>query len=133
NRLTIRAKVADAYLLAGLKAELLAPATLRFVTDALAAELNRRIDQRPRLLAEAQTARERATQRLQRLIEAIENGVAPVSVASAIAEREAEIAALGATLAELDTPLHQRLAVMPAWVRQQLENLVALLADTPER
>jgi hypothetical protein len=40
---------------------------------------------------------------------------------------------LGATLADLDAPMHQRLAVMPAWVRQQLEDLVGLLSETPER
>src|SRR6478735_5030622 len=47
NRLTVRAKVADAHLLAGLKAELLAPATLQYVIEALGQELNRRIDDRP--------------------------------------------------------------------------------------
>lgn len=44
NRLTIRAKIADAALLEGMKAELLAPATVRYITEALAAALNRRID-----------------------------------------------------------------------------------------
>jgi hypothetical protein len=37
------------------------------------------------------------------------------------------------TLAELNAPLHQRLAVVPAWVRQQLEDIVGLLSETPER
>lgn len=133
NRLTIRAKVADAYLLEGLKAELLAPTTLQYVTDALGRELNRRIDERPRLVAEAQVARERAAQRLQRLIEAIENGVAAATVAAAISERQAELTSLDATLGELDAPLLQRLAVMPTWVRQQLEDVVALLSEIPER
>ena len=35
NRLTVRAKIADAYLLGGLRAELLKPATVREVTEAL--------------------------------------------------------------------------------------------------
>jgi site-specific DNA recombinase len=133
NRLTIRAKVADRHLLAGLRAELLSPATLEYVTNALARELNRRIDQRPQLIADAQVARERAAQRLQRLVDAIENGVAPAALANALAERQAEIASLDVTLTELDGSLHQRLAVMPVWVRQQMEDLVALLSDTPER
>jgi site-specific DNA recombinase len=133
NRQTIRAKVADAYLLAGLRAELASPSMLKSVTDALGAELNKRIDERPRLLAEAQAARDRAGQRLQRLVEAIENGVAPSSVAATIAERQAEIARLDATLKDLDTPLQPRLAVMPSWVRQHLEDLAILLTGTPER
>src|SRR5262249_13526030 len=109
------------------------PATLRYVTDALAVVLNRRIDERPRILAEATTARGQAQQRLQRLVDAIENGVAPQTVAVAIAERQAEIARLDGILTELTQPLHQRLAVMPMWVRQQLEDLVGLLTATPER
>ena len=71
------AKVADAYFLAGLKAELLSPAVAKYVTDQLAAALNHRIDERPRLLDEARTAREQACQRLQRLIDAIENASRP--------------------------------------------------------
>jgi site-specific DNA recombinase len=133
NRLTIRAKVADAYLLASLKAELLAPTTLQYVTDVLSDALNRRIDERPRLLAETRTSRERAAQRLQRLVDAIENGVAASTLADAIHERQGELAALDATLCDLDAPLADRLAVMPTWVRQQLEDLVALLCETPER
>jgi hypothetical protein len=33
----------------------------------------------------------------------------------------------------LNEPLEQKLAVMPTWVRQQLEDAVGLLSDTPER
>jgi hypothetical protein len=77
NRVTIRARVVDDRLLTALKAELLAPATVKYITDALAEALNRRIDERPRLEAETRTAREQAQQRLQRLVDAIEQGVAP--------------------------------------------------------
>jgi DNA invertase Pin-like site-specific DNA recombinase len=133
NRLTIRAKVADAYLLEGLQAELAAPATLKYVVDALASALNQRIDERPRLMAEAQTARDQARLRLHRLIDAIEHGVAASTLATPIAERQAEIARLEATLADLAEPLQQRLAVMPAWVQQQLEDLAGLFRDSPER
>jgi site-specific DNA recombinase len=132
NRLTIRAKVADALLLARLKAELLEPATVKYITEALAAALNQRLDERPRRLAEAQSAQELARRRLQRLVDAIESGVAPASLAAAIAERQAELARLETTLCELSEPIHQRLAVMPAWVRQQIDELVSLLSGTPE-
>jgi hypothetical protein len=133
NRLTIRAKVADAYLLEGLKAELLKPTTLAYVTDALTDALNRRIDRRPELLAEAEAAREEARQRVQRLVDAIEQGVPPSTLAGAIKERQTELERLDATLQELSVPMDERLAVMPIWVRQQLEDLVGLLSDTPER
>jgi hypothetical protein len=113
NRLTVRAKVADAYLLEGLKAELLRPATLQHVTDALTDALNRRIDRRSELVAEAASTREQAHQRLQRLVDAIEQGVAPASLAGAIKERQAEVERLDATLQELSEPLDERLAVIP--------------------
>jgi site-specific DNA recombinase len=133
NRLTVRAKVADAYRLAGLRAELLCPAVATYIIEALTAALNHRIDERPRLLEEARTAREETAHRLQRLIEAIEHGVAAGTLAAAIAERQREIERLDATLAELAEPVHQRLAVMPAWVRQQMEDVAGLLASSPER
>ncbi|MFN2446088.1 MAG: recombinase family protein, partial [Vicinamibacterales bacterium] len=133
NRLTIRATVVDAHLLEGLKAELLAPATVTVIAQALASALNRRADERPRLAAEAHQARTDAAQRLQRLIEAIQQGVAPGSLAGAIQDRQADLARLDATLADLTGPLPQRLAVMPAWVRQQLEDVVGLLRVSPER
>jgi hypothetical protein len=66
-------------------------------------------------------------------VDAIEHGVPAQTVAGSIAERQAELAHLDATLRELDTPLDQRLAVMPVWVRQQLEDVVRLLSDPPER
>jgi hypothetical protein len=117
NRLTIRAKVADAHLLT---AELLELATLQYIICALTDALNRPIDERPQLIADAAAAREVARQRLQRLVDAIEHGVAPATLAAAIAERQAELARLDAALRELAQPLDQRLALMPAWVRQEL-------------
>jgi DNA invertase Pin-like site-specific DNA recombinase len=133
NRLTIRAKVADSYLLAGLKAELLDPSTARYITEALAEALNRRIDDRPRLLDEAAAARDEAQRRLQRLIDAIENGAPASALGGALRAREDEIARLDQTLVDLSEPLQDRLAVMPTWVRQQLDDLVALLSASPER
>src|SRR5262245_20675085 len=110
NRLTLRAKIADAHLLEGLRAELLAPTTVRYTTETLTRALNRRINERPHRTEGAQAAGEQALQRLQRLVDAIENGVAASKLASAIAERQADVARYDAVLAELAEPLHERLA-----------------------
>ena len=133
NRLTIRAKVADAALLAGLRAELLRPETVQYVTAALAAGLNRVIDSRPRLRAQAESALRDAQRRLENLIGALEDGAASASVLAAIRAREADAARLQGELNALDEPLEQKLAVMPTWVRQQLEDTAGLLSDAPER
>ena len=112
---------------------LVKPATVRYVSDALTAELQRRISDRPQLETETRTARERAVERLRRLVAAIEDGAPSHTLVAAIREREAEIERLGAQLAELAEPLDRRLAVLPRWIRQQLDDLVGLLADSPER
>lgn len=74
NRLTIRASVTDDAILAGLRTELLKPATVKYVSEALATAVSRRMTDRPRLEADARAARERAGERLQRLVRAIEDG-----------------------------------------------------------
>jgi site-specific DNA recombinase len=133
NRHTIRAKVADAVLLAGLQAALLRPETVAYVTALLAADLNRVIDQRPALRAAAEAALAEARRRRAHLIHAIETGAPVVSLLEALRKREAEILRFEGELETLSEPLDQKLALMPTWVRQQLEDVVALLADTPER
>ena len=133
NRLTIRAKVADPALLAGLRAELLRPETVQYVTVALAAEFNRVIDQRPKLRARAETALREARRRLQNLVEAVEGGAGAPSLLEAMHRREEEVRRLRGELDALSEPLEQKLAVMPTWVRQQLEDTAGLLSETPER
>jgi site-specific DNA recombinase len=133
NRLTIRAKIADAVMLAGLKRELLQPATVKYVADAVAAELNRLIDDRPARQEAAQAARDDVAQRLQRLVAAIESGISAATVAPVITERQRELERLDAELDSLQEPLHQRLAVIPAWVEQQLQDTAGVLGETPER
>lgn len=134
NRLTIRAKVADAQLLAGLQAELLHPDTLRFSVDLLTRRLNAQIDDRPQLLAEAQAARRRVADRLQRFIHAIGEGVPPGTLTEAIAEHQAELARLDTELTELAEASQERLAVLPSWVDGQLRQVASLLTtNTPER
>jgi DNA invertase Pin-like site-specific DNA recombinase len=133
NRLTVRAPLVDQVLLERLGAELTTPDTVRYIAESLAKALNQRVDQRPQVQAETAAALEQARQRLQRLIDAIESGVPAASVAGAIAERQADVERLSASLSDLNEPLEQRLAIMPAWVRQQLEGVAGVLRGTPER
>lgn len=132
NRLTIRASVTDEALLSGLQAELLKPATMKYVSEALATAVSHRMTERPRLEAAARTARERAIGRLQRLVRAIEDGGASQSLTAAIREREAEIDALDRQLTTLSEQADQNLAVLPTWVRQQLRDLGSLLRESPK-
>ena len=115
------------------EAELLEPATIKYAADALAAALNRLIDDRPVRQAERQTARDDIAERLQRLVVAIEQGVPASTVAAAIVERQAELARLDAELTTFAEPLQQRLAVIPAWVEQQLQDVASLLSEAPAR
>ena len=133
NRLTIRAKVADAALVAGLRAELLRPDTLRAVTEALATALNAVIDQRPKRRDEIDQALSAARRKLRHLVDAIEAGSSAAALFQAIGARETEIARLESERNVLDEPLDDKLAVIPSWVRQQLEDTAGLLSDTPER
>jgi site-specific DNA recombinase len=133
NRLTVRAKVADPALLAGLRAELLRPETVQYVTDALAVELNRVIDQRPALRATAEEALRDARRKLENLVAAIEGGATATSLLEALHTREGDAKRLQAELDALSEPLEQKLRVMPTWVRQQLANAAGLLSATPER
>lgn len=136
NRLTIRAKVVDACLLERLQGALLEPATVAYVTEALSAALNSRVDDRDRLLTDAHAAREQAAQRLAHLVRAIENGAPSAALNGPIADRQAELARLDTTLADLEEQpdtTARRLAVMPSLVREQLADLAGLLSGTPER
>jgi DNA invertase Pin-like site-specific DNA recombinase len=133
NGLTIRAKVADPILLSGLRAALLEPDTLRYVTDALGAALNRVLNERPRLRVEAQAKRDTASRRLANLVRAVAEGGAMPTLLEAIARHETDVRAADDELASLLQPVEDRMVVMPAWVRQQLSDLAALLSQAPER
>jgi hypothetical protein len=133
NRVTVRAKVADAGILDGLRTELLRPETLAYIADRVTSALNARLDDRPRLLSEAETSHDDATRRLNRLITAIEQGAPAAALAPRIVEQQAEIARLAHVVASLAEPVADRVAVMPGLVRQHLEDLVRLLAEAPER
>jgi len=133
NRLTIRAKIADAHLLAGLRAELLQPQTVQYVTDALAAELNKIIDERPKIRARAEQALKEARRRLANLVAAVEDGSSTPALVEAIRAREGDVRRLEGELSGLADPVERKLAVIPTWVRQQLEDVAGLLSETPER
>jgi site-specific DNA recombinase len=133
NRLTVRAKVADAALLAGLQAELLRPDTVAYIADRLAYALTALMDARPRQRTEIEKARSLAQSKLRNLITALEDGAGGVYVLNAIQEREAEIDTLTRQLEALDSPQDDRLAVIPTWVLRQLEDVVGLLSEAPQR
>jgi DNA invertase Pin-like site-specific DNA recombinase len=133
NKYTIRTRVADAALLEGLRTELLKPDTIAYIAARLAAALNHAINARPEQRSELERAKARAEQKLQNLITAVEDGARTSRVVQAIKDREDEILALECRLAAVAEPLHERLAVIPTWVRQQLEDVASLLSDVPER
>jgi DNA invertase Pin-like site-specific DNA recombinase len=133
NRLTVRVKVVDPLLLEQLREQLLAPETIAYLSTALTTALNQTIDERPRLLAQARTTREETAQRLQRLVDAIESGIAPLTLAVKINAREAELTRLDADIAALSEPVEPKLAIIPSWVEAQLRDLASLLSESPER
>ena len=133
NNLSIRAKVADAVLLAGLQAELLRPETVTYIAERLADALNAVIDARPRQRAELERARAQAETKLRNLIAALEDGAGGAYIRTAVHQREDEIESLTRQLEALDGPLDDRLAVIPTWVRRHLEDVAGLLSESPQR
>jgi site-specific DNA recombinase len=133
NRITIRAKIADAHLVAGLRAELLRPETVHYVTAALTKELNLVINERPKAKRAIEDSLKDARRRLANLVLAVEDGSGSTALLEAMKAREADVRRLEGTLSALDEPLERKLAVMPTWVRQQLEDTAGLLSEAPER
>jgi hypothetical protein len=99
----------------------------------LANALHAVIDQRPALRARTEAALREARAKLTNLIQAVENGSGTTSIVEAIRTRETEIRRLQDELSGLEEPLEHNLAVMPTWVRRQLEDIGALLSESPER
>jgi site-specific DNA recombinase len=129
NRLTIRARVADAALLAGLQTELRRPETVSYLADRLTSQLNEVIDSRPQRRDTLERQQRDVQERLQRLVAAVESGQGSAALFQAIRAREAEIDSLTTQIVALDEPLAERLAVIPTWVRQQLEDTAGLLSE----
>ena len=133
NRLTIRAKVADPVLLAGLQTELERPEMIRYITAAATAEVTRALDHRPQHRDQLLAARASAARKLENLVFALENGVALGSVKHAMSAREAELQRLDDELGRLSDAPALDLTVIPTWVREQLQDVAGLLRDAPER
>ena len=77
--------------------------------------------------------RETIRRKLEHLVCAIEDGSATPALLDAIRKRERELTRLDAELTTLDEPLRDRLAVIPSWVRSQVDDVVSLLSGAPER
>ncbi len=133
NKLKVRVETADRELLAGLQTELLRPDTVDYITAQLATALSELSDRRPAEREQLERARSSAAQKLQNLVSAVEAGLGTTTIADAIRAREGEVRALDGQLAALDEPVDHRLAVVPTWVRRQLEDTAGLLAEVPER
>jgi len=133
NKLTIRAKVADAALLSGLQAFLREPHTIDALTSLLSARLNAGITARPRLQALSVAERDVLRRKLAHLINAIEHGAATPALLNTMRTREKELAQLDAELDALEEPLAGRLAVIPSWVRNQVRDVAGILSARPER
>ena len=133
NRLTIRAKVVDPVVLQGLRDQLLQPTMLRQITKVVTAEVSRALTAQPSERKALQARRDVVATKLARLVASIEGGTEGPTITEQIATREAELRQLDDDLATRTRPADIDITVIPTWVRQQLQDLSGLLADTPER
>ena len=131
--MTIMAKVTDPVVLQGLQEALLAPATLTMITDAVTAEVSKALNATPSDRDALQVRRETVVKKLANLVEAIEHGIALPAVHEQITKRQVELRQIDDDLAALDQPVAVDVAVIPSWVKRQLQDLAGLLADNPER
>ena len=91
NRLTVRAKVVDPIMLQGLRDQLLQPAMLQRITDAVSAEVSRALSARPSERTALRTRRAAVATKLARLVTALEDGSAGPTLTAQLATREAEL------------------------------------------
>ena len=133
NRLTVRSKIVDPILLAGLQAELQRPETVHYITDMVTATVTRFLHQKPQQRVQLIAQREAVGRKLDNLVRAVENGVGLASLQHAMTGREAELRQLDDELATLDDPPTVKLEVIPTWVREQLHDVAGVLRDAPER
>lgn len=133
NRLTVRAKIVDPLVLKGLHTALLRPALVKEIAHDVSDEITRRLRDQPTEGRRLGTKREAVARKLANLVAAVEAGEPAATLTAAIAARESELRDIDARLDGLEDPPDVDLAVMPTWVQQQLKDLVALLAEAPER
>ena len=130
NRMTIMAKVVDPQVLGALRDRLLRPEIVAMITNAVTAEVTQALNQTPVRRDALRARRDEVAKKLAHLIEAVEDGVGMSSLSDALTQREAELREIDAQLTTLDRPAPAaNLAVIPTWVRQQLDDLSGLLLD----
>ena len=133
NRITVRATVADRALLGGVQDELLRPKTVAYITTAVSTAVQKSLVERPQAREQLLAERDRVTRKLENLVRAVEDGVALSALQEAITARQADLRRIDDDLARLDDPPPVTLAVIPTWIRDQLQDCAGLLGDAPER
>jgi site-specific DNA recombinase len=135
NRLTIRIKVAEPQILRKLQTELLTPDSLAYVSRAVEKQVQKALAAPKDGASEIGRQLEQERRKLQNLISAIEGGsTTPSALLKAVADREAAIKRLEAELRKREEkPAGKKLPDIPAWVGEQLQDLVGLLKTDPAR
>ena len=133
NRLTIRAKVADAVLLSTLQAQLTSPGVVAYLTEAVSARVAAVLDEGPRRRERLDADRAKVQRKLQNLLEGLENNGATPSILGRIRDREADLARIDHERSLEPEHLEEKLTVLPSWVQRQLADVAGLLQDEPER
>jgi hypothetical protein len=133
NRLTIRMKVAEPQILARLQSELLKPVAADYVVKAVEKEVRKALAAPKSEKTSTHRLLDEERRKLQNLIAAIEGGSdAPAALLKAMKEREAAIKRLESQLKrELPKPAATKAPDLAPWVREQLQNLTALLKTDP--
>ena len=135
NRLTLRMKVAEPQVLARLQAELLEPKALDYITKAAEREVQRALAAQNDGDGAIQRQLESEKRKLENLISVIEGGSsAPAALLKAIGERETSIKRLERELRKAEEKrTAKKLPDIPAFVKEQLQDLVKLLKSDPAR
>ena len=133
NRLTIRVKVADATLLAGLQAQLRRPDTVSYVSEMISERLASMLRERPQRQETLESKRAEVRAKLENLVRALEGGASASAVVQAIHAREQELAVLDQELGEPEYSVEDNLTVIPTWVQQQLSDLAQFLREDSTR
>ena len=98
-----------------------------------AAEVTRALEAPPPERKALEARQEAVTKKVAHLVEAIEHGIDLPAVCEQLATRQTELRAIEDELAALAHAPDLKLSVIPAWIRQQLQDLSGLLAENPER
>ena len=127
------AKVADPVVLHGLQEQLLQPAMVQTITDAVTDGVRTALTTGPSTRKTLEARRDAVAKKVAHLIEAIEHGTSLRVLTEQLARRQTELQVVEDELVALAHAPDLNLAVIPTWVRQQLHDLSGLLAQNPER